>query len=223
MAEPSILLTLVLFGGWAALDGTAAGQFMISRPIVSATLAGWLMGDANTGLLVGVILETLYVGDLPAGGARLPETGPASVVAAVTAVWIGGAGGLAVGSALGVLWGVLGGMSVTLQRRLNGVLVTPPEGGWKRAGQLALRHWSCLVTDAFRGAFLTATGLVLAAWLAPLVDGRWPLGLESTVPLLLIPAFLSGGRLLRAWDVAGKRAVLLGVGCALGVALGLGG
>ena len=53
MLDVSSVVPLALLGSWAALDGTSIGQIMVSRPIVSATLAGWLVGDPATGLLVG--------------------------------------------------------------------------------------------------------------------------------------------------------------------------
>ena len=37
-------LALSAMGGAISLDGTSAGQFMVSRPLVAATLAGWIVG-----------------------------------------------------------------------------------------------------------------------------------------------------------------------------------
>jgi hypothetical protein len=76
MIEPLSVLLLLLLGGWAALDGTAAGQFMISRPLVTGVLAGMLLGDPLTGLLTGAILELLHLGALPVGGCPPPGAGP---------------------------------------------------------------------------------------------------------------------------------------------------
>ncbi|MBI3398208.1 MAG: PTS sugar transporter subunit IIC [Deltaproteobacteria bacterium] len=62
----SFLVSLV--GGLLSLDRTAAFQIMVSRPIVTAPIIGYILGDAAIGLLIGVMLELLFVGGLPIGG-----------------------------------------------------------------------------------------------------------------------------------------------------------
>ncbi len=221
MPDPSTLLFLVLIGAWAALDGTSVGQVMVSRPLVSATLAGSLLGDSATGLLVGIMLEGLYLGELPIGGARLPEPGPAGVPAAAAAVWIGGAGGLAIGIGIGVFWSLVGGLSVVSQRYLNGVIARPPFGGWRTASQLSGRHWACILMDGLRGAVVTGTGLGIVLAVPESVIARWPLTQPATAALLTMPAFLAGGALLRTWTDSRWRRLLLVIGCVLGLALAL--
>ena len=43
MVEPSSVVLLSLVGTWAALDGTAVGQFLFARPLVAATMGGWVL------------------------------------------------------------------------------------------------------------------------------------------------------------------------------------
>ena len=74
-------MSLVVLGGLLALDATSVGQFMISRPLVAGTLTGWWLGDPALGLEIGAILELFHLAGVPAGGSRVPDTGPASVVA----------------------------------------------------------------------------------------------------------------------------------------------
>lgn len=54
-------------GGLLSLDRTAAFQTMVSRPVVTAPVIGYLLGDAGAGLVVGITLELLFIGDLPVG------------------------------------------------------------------------------------------------------------------------------------------------------------
>ena len=49
-------------------------------PLVAATIAGWLIGDSATGLLVGAALELIALDTLPFGASRYPEWGSAAVV-----------------------------------------------------------------------------------------------------------------------------------------------
>lgn len=60
-------------GGLIALDKSAAFQFMISRPIVTGPIIGWLLGDAGTGAIIGALLELLWISSLPLGGFLPPN------------------------------------------------------------------------------------------------------------------------------------------------------
>ncbi len=61
------ILGVALVGGIIGLDRTAAGQFMISQPVVAGPIAGWLLGDAAAGLVIGAVLELIWVLDMPVG------------------------------------------------------------------------------------------------------------------------------------------------------------
>ncbi len=54
-------------GGVLSLDRTACFQFMVSRPIVSAPAAGYLLGNVPAGIISGALLELMFAGDLPVG------------------------------------------------------------------------------------------------------------------------------------------------------------
>ncbi len=79
----AVMLSIV--GGVLSLDKTAAFQTGVSRPIVVAPLTGYLLGAAEAGLMVGVIIELLLIGNLPVG-TYVPahETALALLVTAVT-------------------------------------------------------------------------------------------------------------------------------------------
>src|SRR6187549_2171976 len=117
------LLVLSLLGGLLALDGTSVGQFMFSRPMVAGTLAGGLIGAPMEGFLVGALLEIYLLVSFPVGGSRFPEGGPAAVVAAAAT---DAPGGLALGVGMGLLWGQVGGLSVTALRMANARLAPDP-------------------------------------------------------------------------------------------------
>ena len=146
-----------------ALDETAFLQVMISRPIVAAPLAGWLMGDVSSGLFLGTILEVFYLDILPAGAAYFPDSGLAAV---------GGTGVLTLsgkyfadtspGVWLLVLLVVIcsafiGGWSITLVRRRNDYLLRRVESSLQR-GRLwviSLYQWMGLAFSFLRGLVLT--------------------------------------------------------------------
>ncbi|HET9869780.1 MAG TPA: PTS sugar transporter subunit IIC [bacterium] len=57
--------------GLVSLDVSAVGQFMVSRPIVTGPLVGFLLGQPALGLEMGALIEIIWIGDLPVG-AHLP-------------------------------------------------------------------------------------------------------------------------------------------------------
>lgn len=79
------------------LDRVAALQIMISRPIVAAPLAGWLLGDMEVGLQVGLMIELLWLARLPVGAAIPPDDTQVSIAGTVLAIGMGkllGQGGI---------------------------------------------------------------------------------------------------------------------------------
>jgi len=84
----SSALTVAIIGGIVDLDSTATWQFMISQPIVAAPLTGLFLGmslgDARAGLklglMVGTILQLVWIEKLPLGMNVPPDAALASVL-----------------------------------------------------------------------------------------------------------------------------------------------
>jgi PTS system mannose-specific IIC component len=81
-------LLIALIGGVVDLDSTATWQFMISQPIVAAPLTGLFLGNIfgeasiglKLGLMVGTILQLLWIEQLPLGMNVPPDAALASVL-----------------------------------------------------------------------------------------------------------------------------------------------
>lgn len=69
------LTVLICYGGNWLL-----GQCMIERPLVVGLVAGLLMGDVKTGVIIGASLEAIFMGAVNIGGAisAEPVTAPPS-------------------------------------------------------------------------------------------------------------------------------------------------
>ncbi len=210
-------VSLAVLGGLLALDATSVGQFMVSRPLVAATLAGWCLGDPALGLQIGAILELFYLAGVPAGGSRVPETGPASVVAVAVAVSAGGLAGLALGLVAGLVVAELGGMTVGLQRHLVGDLFDRIEAGSVTAPKITGAHLSSVLLDFVRGAAVTAVTVVVGSWLSGVLVSRWPLPYETTVALVLVGASVHLGALLKGFGGWQSRRAVFLVGLVAGV------
>jgi len=81
-------LLIALIGGIVDLDSTATWQFMISQPIVAAPLTGLFLGNMfgeaaaglKLGLMVGTILQLIWIEQLPLGMNVPPDAALASVL-----------------------------------------------------------------------------------------------------------------------------------------------
>lgn len=162
-------LEIGLLLGWGTLVGVdlvSVGQLMIARPIVAGTIAGLLLGEAETGIRLGLIFELFQFDILPFGAVRYPEYGPATIAALVATHLIGRPDAWGIGAGLGLVIGVIAGSSLHWLREVNARVVRRAapalEAGDVRV--LARVHLGGLARDAVRAFGLTTLGLV-TAWL----------------------------------------------------------
>lgn len=192
------VLPLALLGGLLGLDVVSFPQAMLSRPIVAATMAGTLMGNAGGGLLIGAVLELIALETLPFGASRYPEWGSASVVGGALFVddptSPSGATAIAMLGALATA--MVSGWSMVKLRRLN--------AAWAR------RHRSGL--DA--GARGTVIGLQLTGMTADFVRGAV---LTALAYLVLVPT-MRGALAAWAFDTRVSRAVAIAIAASVALA-----
>ena len=121
----SELFLASLWGGIVALDTTAVFQTMISRPMVSCTIIGLILGNVQFGFTIGILLELLYISELPVGAAKFAE-GNVGAAAAATIAIISlehmpnrAISILAISLLLAIFISACGGKLVVLMRRIN--------------------------------------------------------------------------------------------------------
>lgn len=78
-----VLLAIVTF--FFAIDQFSLTE-IVYRPIIACPIIGVILGDVNTGLVVGGTYELMMVGNMPVGGAQPPNAVLGSVVAMIFAV-----------------------------------------------------------------------------------------------------------------------------------------
>lgn len=216
MTELLVLIALLIWGTIAGVDLVSFPQGMLGRPLVAASVAGLVLGDLETGLRVGVLLECFALDVLPVGAARYPDYGPAAVVAVFAHGRAGQPDPLGAAIALGLIVAILGGRGMEVQRRLNGRLVSRESAALAAGDPAALARLQRrgLLHDAARSLLVTAAGLVLTVVLIPLVDP-----LRAGGPLTLVAI---GGGLMAALSGTLRRAagglprVLLAAGLVVG-------
>jgi len=221
VSETTLVLALSVLGGVVFLDRTALVQTMISRPLVSGTLAGYLAGAPGAGMVCGALLELLWLFDLPVGTSVPPDESTAGVVGGAVAAVLAGDWGPAaaagVGVAAGCVAGILGGRADVWVRRWNDGLV-PRAREALAAGRLdgvGRFHWLGVARFFGVGVAVSLVGVGAGRW------GAWALadlgpGLRAgfelvgvSLPVVGAAACLGGLRSVRArgWFVAGFAAV----------------
>jgi PTS system mannose-specific IIC component len=184
------LFPLALLGGVLGLDVVSFPQAMVSRPLVAATAAGFMVGNGAAGLLIGAALELIALETLPFGASRYPEWGSAAVV--------GGALFASHGSD-----GTAGGMTVAV----IGSLATAMVGGWTMAVLRRLNaNWARMRLPSLdRGSYRTVIGLQLYGLTADLVRGI----MLTFIALLLLNPIAEA--LIALWSVDARlsRAVVV--------------
>lgn len=212
------ILKVTALGGLLGLDATGVGQFMVSRPLVAGALTGWLLGDVALGVTIGVVLELYLLVSFPTGGARFPEGATATVVAVACAVPFPGAGAIPLAIAVGLVWGQLGGATITLQRHVNSRLVPDPgEARASSARTLVGTHLTAIALDLLRGAVVTSAGVLVGRVVLGALVARWPLSPSASTGLVLVGGAVSAGILLRDLGGFRRRRVWFAAGLALGI------
>ena len=181
---PHAALLLVVWGTLVALDLVSVPQAMISRPLVVGAVAGWLAGDVEAGLRVGVLLELFALDVLPIGAVRYPDYGPATVVGTALAAGAPWELGLGLSAGVALVLAVVGGWSLLAVRRWNARAIQRRAAALAAGESRAIRmlQYGGLFRDAARGALLTIAGL-LVAWAV----ARWVmLDRQTAVGLTLI-------------------------------------
>ena len=83
----TILIGIVAFIGFLECG---LGNSMIQRPIVMGPLVGMVLGDFQTGLVVGATLELAFMGNVTIGAALPPEITAGGILGTALAISVGG-------------------------------------------------------------------------------------------------------------------------------------
>ncbi|MBD3368198.1 MAG: hypothetical protein GF405_08530 [Candidatus Eisenbacteria bacterium] len=217
--SPNVAFGLILLGGALSLDTTAFLQVMVSQPIVSGALAGWIVGDPVLGLVLGAVLQLVWIGVLPVGATPFPDTAPATVAAVGAAVTISnglppGAWAVAIALLIALATGIAGQRAILMLRRLNVRLAERAFEGVER-GNTAAVGTSVAAALAARfgaGSLLTAAALGIAWAAAPAV----PSG-GGALPLAVWAAPLAAAGIAGVGRQSERNAV--GVGLLAGLVL----
>jgi len=117
------LLSTILLSVFVALlitENYGYGYWMISRPIFAGPLIGLILGDLQTGLVVGASVELMFMGVLPIGGSVPPNAQIAGIIGTIYAIE---AQSPAMGISLALPIGILAQFLIMLAWNINIYLV----------------------------------------------------------------------------------------------------
>jgi mannose/fructose/N-acetylgalactosamine-specific phosphotransferase system component IIC len=72
-----------LLGSLLLLDTTIVLQSLISQPLFTCTILGWIFGDIQLGLQLGIYLQILWLSIIPVGKTVIPEGNTAAIITTV--------------------------------------------------------------------------------------------------------------------------------------------
>ncbi len=202
-------VALAAVGGLLNLDRAAVFQSMASRPLVGATVAGAVVGQAGLGLLCGALLELLWLLDLPVGASIPQDEALAGLMAAVFAAAAPAGWSLYARAGVGVLlavpFGALGRWVDLRVRRGNEALA---ERALRDPAALARCHWTGVGRFFGAGAANAAAGAAVATWVVrPVlaVAPPWvPVAaelVEALLPVVGAAAVLGATRPWSSWGL----------------------
>lgn len=195
-----------LLSGVIILDKYSVAEFGISQPLVAASIIGFAFGSFYQGVLIGVLIQPLWLAGLPIGR-RIPlDAQAAGISGAVCFFTIRLLGSAPIQTAalisiiIAALAGLWGGLLDRINRNLNRILASRLEKARNRLQVFGL-HAAALEAGFIRGVLLA----LIAAGLGYLISVLSVLGSIPVVPISsLLVATLSIG-LGGAWVMFGAK------------------
>ena len=155
------LFAVSLWGGLVALDTTAAFQIMISQPLVACSIVGLLLGNFQLGFIIGIYLQLIWMGEIPAGAAFTSEGNIGACTGAAIAILsfehsMRMAPAVAIALLLSIGIAFIGGKMVVLYRTVNSQIYQ----SLINADKLTIRQIEQAQYLGLAGSFLLGTVLV---------------------------------------------------------------
>lgn len=193
MLGQAIALGLVSVLG--RLDGRILGISMFDRPIVTATLAGLILGDPVKGVMIGAALELIYIGAIAIGASTPPDIVTGSILATSFAIISGQSTEAAL--ALSVPIAMFGLTLGILIRIINAMFIHKAEDYAEQgnARMVAFMHIVPSTGLFFLESFLTV-------FLAIGFGAETVTGILNSIPQSVVDGLVAGSKLLPALGFA---------------------
>lgn len=178
----NLLISLLI--GFLGLDTTIAFQVLVSQPIFSCSFLGWLLGNAQLGIEIGIMMQLIWLSILPVGASVFPEGNIASMVTCVIAVKFEALGVPNLVFTIAVIVGLavsyLGARLTVLDRRLNNYILNwtlkaAEEASFKK---ITLLDFISILIYFLLMSALAYLSILCAEWLIPFLQNVFPAATE---------------------------------------------
>ncbi len=180
-------LLLALFGWMSSiyspvLIGGLAGWYTLGRPLISGMVIGIILGDVQTGILMGAAIQMLYIGLVTPGGSMPADVNFAAWIGIPLAMVAGGGQEFAL--ALAVPLSTLGVFAVYGLCAIN-LFFVHKQDAYIEAGQLdkaanipvvgqitnfVMRFFPILIINYFGSDLVTTLVAMMPAWLTDILQ-----------------------------------------------------
>lgn len=188
----ALLIAIVM--GLLLTENLGYGHIQISRPVFAGPIIGLLMGDLQTGLIVGGTVELMFMGVFPVGGSVPPNAQFAGMMSTVLAIASGSKP--EVGIALAYPIGVFAQFVLLLDYNLNLVFIHGADRKIKEGNIDAVNShlYMCVL-----GIFLTWT---FSSFLGTYFGATWVESLYNTLPEFIRRGLSIAGGIMPAMGMA---------------------
>lgn len=176
------------------LFGTTGGFYAVGRPLVAGAIIGLIMGDVSTGVLCGVAVQALYIGQIVPGGALPSDLNYAAYIGIPLAMAAGGGPEVAV--ALAVPLGTLGVAMHNLTMTFNAVFAHRADkyAAEGDAGKIPVMN--------LMGTLPHLIERVTIVTLACYFGSQFAEGVLAAIPAVILSFLAVGGKMLPALGFA---------------------
>lgn len=188
-------IALGLVSALGRLDGRILGISMFDRPIVTATLSGFILGDPVKGVMIGAALELIYIGAIAIGAASPPDIVTGSILATSFAIISGQSTEAAL--ALSVPIAMFGLTIGIIIRIVNAIFIHRAEDYAEQGNttMVSVMHIVPSTTLFFLESFLTV-------FLAVQFGADAVTNILNSIPQVVINGLVAGSKLLPALGFA---------------------
>ncbi len=187
-------ILLGLLGGIGIWDSRVMGMFMLDRPLILGPIVGLILGDFQTGIIVGASLELIMMGIVGIGSATPPDTVSGGILATV----------FAISAKLDISAAVALALPIATLGQLVGILVRTANGYFIHRADKAAEagDYSGIDRALWGGAFLFFIAYFLLVFAGSLLGSTVIGAFVDMIPASVIGGFKVASGMLPALGIA---------------------
>lgn len=217
-----IYLILLFLAGLVAMDTTSGPQVLISEPLVSCSILGIFLGNIETGVILGIFFQLLWIGYLPLGAVHFAETNIAAFISAASIliaenlfsfdkIYLNAAMIPAV--IMAVIISIVGLKFTIIERKMNSSRIDNflSNNAPKSAYSITLNHFYGIVLAFSKGvllAILFVPFVTLLCFLINFLPQIYVKGMSISTPMLW--GLVTATAIFNYWQKGKKAGIILG-------------